>query len=180
MYGLWGTIRDVRKMKLIATMAAAAALLGLGGCGQLGPSGSSASNDPAKGAPADKARAANRAAASADRPAATGGLASAQQGLAGNPNFIPTSSALTLPAVDRAFLIGRWTDARDCDEAGEFAADGRFTNAAGLSATWSLDGDRLTVTFAGASPRTLRVSALDQNTLNVVNPDGSIGRSTRC
>ncbi|HVQ08216.1 MAG TPA: hypothetical protein VMS43_07250 [Allosphingosinicella sp.] len=167
-------------MKAIATMAAAAALLGLGGCGQLGSGGSSASNDKAGGGAAAKARAPNRSARAADGTAGTGGLASAQQGLAGNPNVIPTSSALTLPAVDRAFLIGRWTDARDCDEAGEFAADGRFTNAAGMGATWSLDGDRLTVTFAGASPRTLRVSALDQNTLNVENPDGSIGRSTRC
>ena len=168
-------------MKAIATMAAAAALLGLSGCGQLGPSGTSASNDKAGGAPADKARAANRTATQAGATTATnGGLASAQRGLAGNPNVIPTSSTLTLPAVDRAFLIGRWTDARDCDEAGEFAADGRYTNAAGVGAAWTLDGDRLTVTFAGASPRTLQVSALDQNTLNVVNPDGSIGRSTRC
>jgi hypothetical protein len=168
-------------MKAIATMAAAAALLGLGGCGQLGPGGTSASGDKAGGAPADKARAANRTAAQAGATHATnGGLASAQQGLAGNPNVIPTSSTLVLPTVDRAFLIGRWTDARDCDEAGEFAADGRYTNAAGVGASWTLEGDRLTVTFAGASPRTLRVSALDQNTLNVVNPDGSIGRSTRC
>jgi hypothetical protein len=180
MYGLWGTIRDVREMKAIATMAAAAALLGLAACDRLGQGAGTASNDKAGGARADKAHAANRGAARANGTAATGGLASAQQGLAGNPNVIPTSSTLALPAVDRAFLIGRWTDARDCDEAGEFAADGRFTNAAGTSATWALDGDRLTVTFAGASPRTLRVSALDQNTLNVVNPDGSIGRSTRC
>jgi hypothetical protein len=168
-------------MKAIATMAAAAALLGLGGCGQLGPGGAGASNDKAGGATADKARAANRTATAVGATTATnGGLASAQRGLAGNPNVIPTSSNLVLPAVDRAFLIGRWTDARDCDEAGEFAADGRYTNAAGVGATWTLEGDRLTVTFAGASPRSLQVSAIDQNTLNVVNPDGSIGRSTRC
>lgn len=168
-------------MKAIATMAAAAVLLGLGGCGQLPPSGTSASNEKSGGAPADKARAAGRTATQAGATnAASGGLASAQQGLAGNPNVIPTSSNLVLPAVDRAFLIGRWTDSRDCDEAGEFAADGRYTNAAGAGATWTLEGDRLTMTFPGASPRTLRVSALDQNTLNVVNPDGLIGRSTRC
>ena len=168
-------------MKAIATMAAAAALIGLAACGQLAPSGGTASNDKAKGAPADKARATGRTAGIAGATAGNGaGLASAQRGLAGNPNVIPTSSTLTLPAVDRAFLIGRWTDARDCDEAGEFAADGSYTNAAGVGATWALAGDRLTVTFAGAAPRTLQVSALDQNTLNVVNPDGSIGRSTRC
>ncbi|HEV7659184.1 MAG TPA: hypothetical protein VGO55_04995 [Allosphingosinicella sp.] len=168
-------------MKAIATMAAAAALLGLGGCGQLPPSGGSASSDKAGGAPAAKARAEGRTATQAGATnAANGGLASTQQGLAGNPNVIPTSSNLVLPAVDRAFLIGRWTDARDCNQAGEFAADGRYTNAAGIGAAWTLDGDRLTMTFPGAAPRTLRVSALDQNTLNVINPDESIGRSTRC
>jgi hypothetical protein len=167
-------------MKAIATMAATAALLGLTACDRIGSSADSASNDKAKGAPAEKARAQHHTTPAADGTAGTGGLASAQQGLAGNPNVIPTSSNLVLPAVDRAFLIGRWTDARNCDEAGEFAADGRYTNAAGVGATWTLERDRLTVTFPGASPRTLQVSALDQNTLNVVNPDGSIGRSTRC
>jgi hypothetical protein len=168
-------------MKAIATMAAAAALLGLAACDRLGPGGGSAANDKAKAAPADKARSAGPAAGKAAGAAAGGGgLAPAQQGLAGNPNVIPTSSTLALPAVDRAFLIGRWTDARDCDAAGEFAADGRYTNAAGVAATWALDGDRLTMTFGGAAPRILRVSALDQNNLRVVNPDGQIGRSTRC
>ena len=101
------------------------------------------------------------------------------QGLAGNPNAIPASSSLT-PTVDRAFLIGRWTDGRDCHEAGQFSADGRYTNMAGQNAAWTLEGDQLTLTFDGAAPRALRVSAADQNTLNVVNPDGTTGRSTRC
>ncbi|HYI49151.1 MAG TPA: hypothetical protein VEX35_11880 [Allosphingosinicella sp.] len=167
-------------MKAIATMAAAAALLGLAACNQLAPS-SGASNDKAKGAPADKARATGRTAGVAGTTPGNTTLASGEQrGLAGNPNVIPASSNLAVPAVDRAFLIGRWTDSRDCEEAGEFAADGRYTNAAGVGAGWTLEGDRLTMAFAGAAPRMLRVSALDQNTLNVVNPDGSIGRSTRC
>jgi hypothetical protein len=166
-------------MKAISTtIMAAAALIGLAGCDRLGPSAGTASNDKAGAAPANKAGDANRAAGRAGD-----GLAAVtpqQRGLAGNPNAIQASSALTLPVVDRAFLIGRWTDARDCGRAGQFAADGRFTNAAGDVAAWALDGESLTMTFPGAAPRTVRVSALDQNTLNVVNPEGSIGRSTRC
>lgn len=167
-------------MKAISTtMAAAAALIGLAACDRLGPSAGTASNDKAGAAPANKAGDANRAAGKA-----VDGLGAAaapqQRGLAGNPNAIQASSALTLPVVDRAFLIGRWTDARDCGRAGEFTADGRFTNAAGDVAAWVLEGESLTMTFAGAAPRTVRVSALDQNSLNVVNPEGSIGRSTRC
>lgn len=164
-------------MKLVNILAAAAAMLGLAACDRLSTSGQSASGEKARPAPAQKAgpnavRASSTALPAPNAPAAG-------QGLAGNPNAIPATSTLT-PTVDRAFLIGRWTDARDCRESGQFTADGHYTNTAGQNAAWTLEGDRLTLTFEGATPRTLQVSAADQNTLNVVNPDGSTGRSTRC
>ncbi len=164
-------------MKLVTTLAAAAVLASLGACDRLSQSGQSASGEKARNAPAQKAGPNAVQAANNGLPATNGGPDG--QGLAGNPNAIPATSTLT-PVVDRAFLIGRWTDARDCREAGQFTADGRYTNAAGQSAAWALAGDQLTLTFEGAAPRTLRVSAADQNTLNVANPDGSTGRSTRC
>jgi hypothetical protein len=164
-------------MKLVTTLAAAAALVSLGACDRLSPSGQSASGEKARTQPAQKAGPNAVRASSSTLPAANGQPNG--QGLAGNPNAIPTSSTLT-PTVDRAFLIGRWTDARDCRESGQFTADGRYTNTAGQSAAWTLEGDQLTLTFQGATPRALRVSAADQNTLNVVNPDGSTGHSTRC
>jgi hypothetical protein len=165
-------------MKVVTILAAAAALAGLGACDRLSPAGQSASGEKAGNTPAPKAgpnavRIASNTALPANGSPANG------QGLAGNPNAIPASTTLT-PVVDRAFLIGRWTDARDCREAGQFTADGHYTNTAGQSAAWTLEGDQLTLTFEGAAPRTLRVSAPDQNTLSVVNPDGSTGRSTRC
>jgi hypothetical protein len=164
-------------MKLVTTLAAMAALVSLGACDQLSTSSQSASNEKARTAPAQKAGPTAIQASSNTLPANNGPANG--QGLANNPNAIPTSSTLT-PTVDRAFLIGRWTDARDCHEAGQFTADGRYTNTTGQTAAWTLDGDQLTLTFEGAQPRTLRVNAADQNTLNVVNPDGSTGRSTRC
>ena len=164
-------------MKFVTTLAAATALLGLGACDQFSQSGQSASGEKARTAPAQKA-APNAVQASSSSLPVSGNPASGQ-GLAGNPNAIPAASALT-PMVDRAFLIGRWTDAHDCHESGQFTADGRYTNATGQTAAWTLEGDRLTLTFEGAPARTLQVSAADQNTLNVVNPDGSAGRSTRC
>lgn len=166
-------------MKAIAIMVAAAALAGLAGCDRLGPSGRSASADRV----APGAAAASRApAGKADRAPAANNAAAAQPGLGGRPvpGAIQASSTLTPPPVDRAFLIGRWTDSGDCREAGQFQADGQYTNAAGTVAGWALEGDRLIMTFAGAAPRALQVSALDQNTLNVVNPDGSRARSMRC
>ncbi|HYD11662.1 MAG TPA: hypothetical protein VEC11_02315 [Allosphingosinicella sp.] len=164
-------------MKLVSTLAAAAALLALGACDRLSPSSQTASGEKARGTPAQKAETNGVRASSTGLPATNGQPDG--QGLAGNPNAIPAASAL-VPTVDRAFLIGRWTDARDCNQAGQFTADGRYTNTAGRSAAWTLEGDQLTLTFEGAEPRTVRVNALDQNTLNVVNPDGSTGRSTRC
>jgi hypothetical protein len=164
-------------MKFTATLATAAALLSLGACDRLSPSGQSASSERTRTAPAQKAGPNAVQASSTALPTANSGPDG--QGLAGNPNAIPATSTLT-PAVDRAFLIGRWTDGRDCHESGQFTADGRYTNTAGQNAAWTLEGDRLSLTFDGAAPRTVRVSAADQNTLNVVNPDGSNGRSTRC
>jgi hypothetical protein len=164
-------------MKLVTTLAAAAVMLSLGACDRLSPAGQSASNEKARTAPAQKA-APNAVQATSNNLPVNNGTPNGQ-GLAGNPNAIPATSTLT-PTVDRAFLIGRWTDARDCHESGQFTADGHYTNTAGQSAAWTLEGDRLTLSFEGAAPRTLRVSAADQNTLNVVNPDGSAGRSTRC
>lgn len=163
-------------MKLVTTLAAAAACISLGACNRA-PSEEHAS---AGKAPSQPARNAGRNAIQASVSGLPAHSATPNgQGLAGNPNAIPASSTLT-PAVDRAFLIGRWTDGRDCHEAGQFSADGRYTNTTGQNATWALEGDQLTLTFDGAAPRTLRVSATDQNTLNVINPDGTTGRSTRC
>ncbi len=164
-------------MKLVTTLAAAAAIVSLGACDQLSPSGQSASSEKARTVPAPKAGPGAVQATSSNLP--TPVAPAVGQGLAGNPNAIPATSTLT-PVVDRAFLIGRWTDARDCEEAGQFTADGLYTNTAGRSAAWTLEGDRLTLTFEGAAPRTVRVSAADHNTLSVLNPDGSTGRSTRC
>jgi hypothetical protein len=154
-----------------------AALVSVGACNQSAPSGQTASTEKAKSRPAQNAGPNAVQVSSTGLPAHSAGPNG--QGLAGNPNAIPASSTLT-PTVDRAFLIGRWADGHDCHEAGQFSADGRYTNMAGQNAAWTLEGDQLTLTFEGAAPRTLRVSAADQNTLNVINPDGSTGRSTRC
>ena len=166
-------------MKPVSTLAIAAAFMSLAACDRLSPSSQSASTERPRTPPATKTGPNAVQASSTNNGVPVSGGPATGQGLAGNPNAIPASSTLT-PAVDRAFLIGRWTDARDCHAAGEFTADGRYTNTNGQIAAWTLQGDRLILTFDGAAPRSLTVSAPDQNTLNVVNPDGSTGRSTRC
>ena len=124
-------------MKLVTTLATMAALVSLGGCNRAPSSGQSASAEKANNQPAHSSGPNAIRASATGLPAHNAGPNG--QGLANNPNAIPASSTLT-PSVDRAFLIGRWTDGRDCHEAGQFSADGRYTNTAGQNAAWTLEG----------------------------------------
>ena len=83
-------------------------------------------------------------------------------------------------AIDRAYMLGRWTDHDDdCDRAADFFADGRFVPASGPEGLWSLNGDRLSIVSEG-NTFTVQLVPIDRNTMTVVNADGSLGRSTRC
>lgn len=150
-------------MKGIATLAAAAAMLALTACDRLGIGGGSA-NVSANAST-------NSAGASNGTPPAAG---EGSKDLAAGAT--PASSGGV--TLDRAYVVGRWTDNGDCSLAAEFAADGRFFANNGTGGLWNLQGDQLTMT--GAATLTLQIVPIDQNTMNVVNPDGSLGRSTRC
>ena len=155
-------------MRAIATLSAAAALLALTACERLGIGGGDAANASANGsanasADADKDPAANQAAAAAGSKDPAVGAVPAVAGGA---------------ALDRNYIVGRWTDNGDCSVAVEFGMDGRFTANNGAGGLWNLDGDRLTM--SGSETLTLQIVPIDQNVMNVVNPDGSLGRSTRC
>jgi hypothetical protein len=91
----------------------------------------------------------------------------------------PASPVSAQPVrLDRAFLVGRWTDNGDCADATTFNRDASFLASNGGAGLWHLQDGRLTMT----GTRTLRlgVTAVDRNTVTVVNEDGSPGRSTRC
>lgn len=93
-----------------------------------------------------------------------------------------SAAAVRAPApdvvLDRAFLIGFWTDDDDCSNVIEFSGDGGFIVANGGTGRWKLAGDRLTMT--GTSTATIRIVPIDRDTITVVHEDGSLGRSTRC
>jgi len=80
--------------------------------------------------------------------------------------------------LDRTYMLGRWTDDNDCSNVIEFNQDGGFVAANGGTGLWNLEGDRLTM--SGNQTATIRISPIDQNTMTVINADGSLGRSTRC
>jgi hypothetical protein len=80
--------------------------------------------------------------------------------------------------VTGAYLLGRWTDNDDCSDAVSFVRGGSFVAGNGSAGRWSLAGDRLTM--SGSSTMVVRIAAIDPNIMMVINPDGALGRSTRC
>jgi hypothetical protein len=157
-------------MKAVTMAAALAALVALGGCNRFG--GSIGNNQAATN---------TTNAASADANGSGGkdvdGGNTADTATDGSKNPGADSSGGT-PTVDRAYVVGRWTDNNDCSNAVDFRSDGRFVTSENAEGLWNLDGDRLTMT--GSSTLTLRIVPIDQDTMNVVNPNGALGRSTRC
>jgi hypothetical protein len=170
-------------MKAIASLAIMAAALTamatLGGCNQLGLGGggnvtanaattNSTASDAGKDGASNSTAAAN---ASASTPGA---------GLDGKDSGTSTqASAGGVPTLERAFVVGRWTDKGDCSDSVEFSPDGRFVTANGGGGLWNLEGSELTMS-GNAQTITMRIVPVDQNTMTVVNQDGSLGRSTRC
>ena len=163
-------------MKAIGILAAAAALAALTACDQLGignMTGIAGGNEAA-----GNEAAAN---ASAGKPADGGNQFAADPGagLGGkDPVGATQAGSQANIGLDRAYVMGRWTDDGDCDNAVDFLPDGRLIASNGREGLWNLAGDRLTLTVD--STITLQVVPIDQNVMNVVNPDGSLGRSTRC
>ena len=79
--------------------------------------------------------------------------------------------------LDRAFLVGRWTDDGDCSAVTEFRADGTFLFPWGDTGQWTLAGDQLTLA-GNSSSFTVRV--IDHNTIERTGAGGSPHRATRC
>ena len=156
-------------MKAIAILAGAAALVTLAGCDRLG-GGRTAGNAANGSGNASTGNAAGADANQAQGADAEGGKLNEGGGA------VPAASGPV--QLDRAYIMGRWTDDEDCDSVIEFAQDGRFIAANGGTGLWNLDGDELTM--SGRETATLRIVPIDQNTMTVVNADGSLGRSTRC
>jgi hypothetical protein len=155
-------------MKAWATLISAAALAALAGCNQAGGNASNSASNAAANATDGKDGAGNSAAADAGT-ATPGGKDPA--------GATPASSGAI--NLDRTFLIGRWSDTGDCrGDVITFNQDGSFLAANGGGGLWNLDGDRLTMT--GRATATVRVAPIDQDTMTVINADGSLGRSTRC
>ena len=83
------------------------------------------------------------------------------------------------PTQQDASLVGRWGDNGDCGKDIVFRGDGTFHSYTGGEGRWSLNGDELTMAGAGGTFGVV-VRWTDQNTMQVINPDGTVGISHRC
>ncbi|HST37547.1 MAG TPA: hypothetical protein VLK25_13090 [Allosphingosinicella sp.] len=165
-------------MKALGAAAVLAACVALAGCDRFGSIRSDDNATANAAAPAEGAG--GISAGNARQKAANGdgaGLAARNDGAIQAGSGMAGGGRLT---IDRAYMLGRWTDDEDdCDKAADFFADGRFVPASGPEGLWSLDGDRLSI-VANGNTFTVQLIPVDQNRMSVINADGSLGQSTRC
>ena len=165
-----------------AVIVLALAWLGLAGCDRLGfgskdpaAANNAAEADTGNDAQAQNATQAAISDAGITRSRTFAGLTGGSQG-GKDPVAIPAAAP---GAVDPALLVGRWSDDGNCKLTFEFLADGTFRTFEGGGGGWSVDGQTLRLTGSGESMQ-ITLRSVDAQRLVSVNPDGTIGQSTRC
>ncbi len=91
-----------------------------------------------------------------------------------NAPIVPSAEAVTAE-----FLVGTWGDNGDCNSAITFNADGTSRMQDGAPGTWTLEGDRLTLSGAGGD-FTVTIAKGNDHQLLIGQPDGGFGISQRC
>ena len=91
----------------------------------------------------------------------------------------PSATASSPAAEIRALLIGRWTDGGNCAVGTEFRDDGTFTSADAGTGRWEQSNEYLTLTGDRATVE-LAVQEIDRTDMLTINPQGRLGRWTRC
>lgn len=172
-----------------------AAALALGGCNLIG--GAVADNESAVADNGATANAGLAAPAGDKRPGESGagnganprladaGVTTSRslQAFAGSGETMggkdPAATGSGSQGLSAQALVGRWGDDANCATFIQIDADGTFRSYTGGTGGWRLDGDRLHLSGDGGT-FTLAIQAYDGRSLQVVNPDGSVGRSIRC
>lgn len=144
----------------------AAATLALGGCNDRGSSGAETQIEIPPANQAAPAPQPIEARARLDPSDSESGNASAE-------------AAPDPAAVTRSWFVGRWTDSGNCADAGAFDANGTYRLPDGTRGMWSVV-DNLLVIQNAAGRVEARLKKLDEDNVEVANPNGATGRSVRC
>ena len=157
----------------IMMVAAAAAALGLAACGVPVQNYEVEENMVEEnGSDANVAAEANAIEAGKDPADAE---TNAQEAAPGGPSATASSPAAEI----RALLIGKWTDGGNCAAGTEFRDDGTFTSADAGTGRWEQSNEYLTLTGNRATVE-LAVQEIDRTDMLTINPQGRLGRWTRC
>ena len=159
-------------MNRTRNVMAAALLLALAGCGGGEDANNQAGNQA--GNQAEAAPAANEAAGGKDPAAAADAVPSPADAASNGPSAVASSPSNEI----RALLVGRWVEGGDCAGATEIRNDGTFSSPAG-SGRWTLESEYLTLSGAGPNVE-IAVQEIDGRSMTTINPQGHIGRWTRC
>ena len=154
---------------------AAAAALGLAACGGSGDENSvnAAGNQANVAAEANASEAGkDPAGAEANAPEAAPGGNEAKEGG-------PSATASSPAAEIRALLIGRWAEGGNCAAGTEFRENGTFTSAEAGTGQWAQSNEYLTLSGDRATVE-LAVQEIDRSAMLTINPQGHLGRWTRC
>jgi hypothetical protein len=107
------------------------------------------------------------------------GNATSTNSAATTPATGPGPAAAAGGAVDRNFVVGHWGAAGDCSRTLSFNADGTTAGGPLDGATWTLEGNTLSVTEPGEKPEPAQVTRSGDN-LALTGPDGQQMTLTRC
>ena len=157
-------------------LAAAAAALGLTACaGSVEENMVNEADEQANVAAEANGSAGGKDPAAADANAAEAAAPGASDDKEGGPSATASSPAAEI----RALLIGRWADGGNCAGGTEFRDDGTFTSADAGTGRWEQSNEYLTLTGDRATVE-LAVQEIDRTDMVTINPQGRIGRWTRC
>jgi hypothetical protein len=95
-----------------------------------------------------------------------------------DPAPAPAPAPAGPPALDEAYLVGRWSDSGDCNHGFEFTADGHFYGVDGGAGNWTLNGNVLTASGPGGMV-SMQIQPIDRNTMTVTM-NGQTSNPIRC
>jgi hypothetical protein len=151
-------------MPAIRLVAVAVAVAALTACG-----GESSDKNAARGG-GNAAAAANEAEPAGVNDAAPAAVNDAAPA-AGN------QAAAAAGGLDRAFIVGRWTETDNCEETVEFRADGTMLMPWGEEARWELTGNTLTMV---GNPQAITLRVTGPAAMEATKATGTVRQWRRC
>jgi hypothetical protein len=80
-------------------------------------------------------------------------------------------------ALNRAYMVGRWTETDNCEQTVEFRPDGSMLLPWGDEARWELEGNVLSMV---GNPQVIRLEVTGPGTMDATKESGTVQQWRRC